>query len=193
MAEVAAVRTPFAPAQLVAALSDAYRVQLGHDPAPATLAILCGQAALETANGRVCVCNNPGNYKRGPGPDWCAFETTEYVGTPPVKTSMVCEFSAWPTLEDACAFFVSSLYTSWPEAWAGAVAGDVGAFCAGLRKRGYFTAPLELYAAGVARWRDYYLALLGGDDRVTEPEIVTPADAAVEATAGLLDSDDPPA
>lgn len=192
MPEVANVTTPFTPAQLVAALQAAYCAQLGHDPTHATLAILCGQAALETANGRSCVCNNPGNYKRGPGPDWCSFETFEYVGNPPVKTSMVCEFSAWPTLEDAYGFFVSSLYTSWPEAWAGAVAGDVGAFCAGLRKRGYFTAPLELYEAGVRRWAEYYTALLGGDPAVTEPEL-SPDDAAALATEGLLDSDEPPA
>ena len=171
-------------------LVGAYVAELGHAPSPETLAILCGQVALETGNMAALICWNIGNYKRGPGPDWCSFATFEYVGTPPVKTSMVCEFSAWPDMESAAAFFVSGLYTRYPEAWSAAVAGDVEGFAAGLRQRGYYTAPLALYVAGVRRWRDYYLALLAGDPAPTEPELMplSPGDAATMATTGLLDA-----
>ena len=127
MSEVPAARTPFTPGLLVAALTDAYRAQLGHDPTPATLAILCAQCALETNGGRACIQWNVANYKRGPGPDWCAFETTEWTGDPPTPHTMVCQFSAWPDLTSAVAFFLEALYTHWTEAWAGAVAGDADA------------------------------------------------------------------
>lgn len=187
MSEVPAVRTPTPDTSLVPAMRAAYVEQLGHAPSSETLAILLGQIALECGHGGECMNFNLGNYKRGPGPDWCSFQTFEYVGTPPVRTEMVCEFSAWPTLEDATAFFVAGLFTRYPEAWAAAVAGDAQAFAAGLRQRGYYTAPLAAYAAGVRRWQGYYLALLGGDPSPTEPEILSPADAGVLATTGLLD------
>lgn len=189
MSQVDPVRTPLSDETLIAALEAAYVDCLGHEPRHETLAVLLAQIALETGHASSLICWNLGNYKRGPGPDWCAFETFEYVGTPPVKTPMVCEFSAWPDLQSASAFFVSALYGRWPEAWAGAVAGDPEAFSVGLRARGYYTAPVGLYAAGVKRWFAFYAALLGGDSAVTEPELpVHAAGAAVLGITGLLDA-----
>jgi hypothetical protein len=187
MSQVPAAKTPFTPKELLAALSWAYRSQMGHEGAHHALAVLAGQVALETANGAACIAFNVGNVKRGPGPDWCSFSTFEYIGNPPVKTPMVCQFSAWPSLGDACQFFIAYLSEHWPEAWSGAVAGDVDAFALGLRKRGYYTAPEQLYAAGVRRWSAYYLGLLGGDDDATLPELPSPEDMAALATTGLLD------
>jgi hypothetical protein len=182
-------RTPFKPSDLIAALSAAHIAEMGHPASHETLAILCAQVALETANGASCVQWNLANVKAGPGPDTCDFTTFEYVG--PVKTTMVCAFSAWCSLTDGAQFLIHYLAWNWPEAWSGAVVGDALAFCVGLKKRGFFTAPVELYAKGVSKWRDYYLALLGGDDRVTEPDVASLADLATEATTGLLDGGAP--
>lgn len=184
MTEVAAIKTPFQPADLIAALGTAYNEQLGHGPTHATLAVLCAQIALETANGTSAICNNVGNFKRGVSDDYCTFQTFEYIGG--VKTPMSCQFSAWPTLAQGCGYYLSALYTHWPEAWEAAVQGDPQGFADGLKARGYYTAPLELYAAGVKRWTDYYLARLGGDEAVTEPApILSGGDAAALALQGL--------
>lgn len=177
--------TPFTADELIAALGAAYAAELGHAPDPKILAVLCAQLALETANGASCQNNNPGNYKQGASADWYNCTTFEYVGDPPVKTTMVCAFSAWPDLASGLAHVVRGLYTHYPEAWAAAVQGDPEGFAAGLRQRGYYTAPLELYAAGVRRWFTYYLSRIGGDAQVTEPELPSPGDASVLAVAGL--------
>jgi hypothetical protein len=185
MSQVPATKTPCTPLELVAGLMAAYAAQMGHEPEAPTLAVLCAQVALETANMHSLICWNIGNIKRGPGPDWCAFSTFEYVGTPPVKTPMVCEFSAWPSLESACERFVSFLYLSYPEAWEAATHGDPEGFARGLRSRGYFTAPVELYAAGVRAWFATYSKLLGGApsptaDTLPAPAEVVPVDLDVE-------------
>ena len=185
MAQVAPTVTPCTHADLIAAVSLAYLTDLGHAPSHATLAILLAQIALETGHASKLVAWNLGNYKRGPGPDWCRFETTEWLGTPPAPVQMECDFSAWPDLASAALFFIEGLYTHWPEAWSGAVAGDADVFATGLKMRGYYTAPESAYAAGVKRWQAYYLALLGGDDSPTLPELPTDAEAAALARAGL--------
>jgi hypothetical protein len=176
----------------VDALEHAYAGGLGHAPRHETLAILCAQVALETANGSACVQWNVGNFKGGCSVDECQFVTTEYEGEPPEPVVQTCTFSAWPDLTAGCQYYVRALYSHWPEAWAGAVAGDARAFAAGLRQRGYYTAPLALYAAGVERWQAYYLARLGGATEPTEPPPgLTPQGAAALATEGLLDPSPP--
>ena len=160
---VAATKTPFTPAELIAALRAAYVPQLGHDPSNDVLGVLCAQVALETGNGASCICHNIGNFKAGEGPDVCSFTTTEWLGDPPAPQVMVCQFSAWPTLEAAAEAYLHALYTRWPEAWSAAVKGDAQGFAAGLRQRGYYTAPLAQYVAGVERWQAYYLKLLSAE------------------------------
>lgn len=186
MSQVPATVTPVSHADLIDALTVAYIASLGHPPLNDTLAVICAQIALETGDMRSCICWNVGNYKRGPGPDWCAFETTEYLGSPPVATKMTCEFSAWPDLPSACAFYVQALYSRWPEAWSAAVDGNPEAFAHGLRVRGYYTAPEALYAAGVRRWFSFYLALLGGSSPPAEPDM-SGYGGGVLGLAGLLD------
>ena len=180
-------RTPFAPADLITALRAAYVAQLGHDGSAGTLAILCAQVALETANGASCVQWNVGNFKAGAGVvDSCDFLTVEYQGTVPVK--QVCSFAAFASLEAGVEYYLRALYTSWPEAWAAAVKGDVPGFASGLRARGYYTAPEQLYAAGVQRWDGYYLEHLAGVPPPTEPAPVDGLLLGALATEGLLDA-----
>ena len=183
-----AVKTPFTPAELVAAMDAACLAQLGWGERAITKAIVCAQVALETANGAACVCNNPGNYKAGPGPDTTSFLTTEWLGDPPTPRQMVCAFSAWPSLADGLGYHLHALYTHWVEAWAGAVAGDPRAFSAGLRLRGYYTAPLDAYARGVEAWTARYLPLFGADPPAVEPPLLDPETAGLLARAGLLDA-----
>lgn len=185
MTQVAALTTPFTPATIIAALDHAYVAEMGHEAAHHTLAVLLAQIALETANGKSCICFNVGNFKRGCSENYCTFRTTEWQGNPPAPVAQDCDFSAWPSLQIGCQYYLHALASHWPEAWSAAVAGDAQAFAAGLRQRGYYTAPEAAYAAGVERWQAYYLALLGGDVAVTEPELPDPVDMAVLATTTL--------
>ena len=162
MPEVPARLTPASPLELVEAVEAAYACQFGRPPQLRTVAVLCAQLALETANGQKIICWNPGNFKRGPTTDWCAFGTTEYVGSPPVATPMRCEFSVWPSLADGVGAWMHALYDHWPEAWAAAVLGDAPGFARGLKLRGYYTAPEAAYARGLATWCDRYVELLAG-------------------------------
>jgi hypothetical protein len=194
MSQVPATRTPFTPRDLLAALHWAFTTQMGHAPLDATLALLCAQVALETSNGGAAVQWNIGNVKRGPGPNWTEFQTVEYLGTPPLRTVCLGQFSAWMSLNDGSLFFVAFLSDHYPEAWTGAINGDASAFCAGLKQRGYFTAPLDAYLTGVQRWETFYASRLSGDHEVTEPEMpISVAGAGVLAIDGLLDgpSNDP--
>ena len=181
-----AVRTPFTPAELVAALNAACTFELGWSERPETKAIICAQVALETGNGVSCVCWNPGNYKAGPGPDTCSFLTTEWLGDPPTPQQMVCSFSAWPSLADGLGFHLHTLYTHWVEAWRGAVAGNLQAFAAGLRARGYYTAPLAAYVAGMRGYVNAYRALFGSDVAPESAPELDPAMAGWLARAGLV-------
>jgi hypothetical protein len=189
VSQVPPTHTPCTDEQLLAVIHWACTSALGHAPTDATLAVLCAHVAFETNHMASLVQWNIGNYKRGPGPDWCSFETFEYVGTPPVKKTMVADFSAWPDLNSAASFYVRAFSAHWPEAWAGALAGDTDAFSAGLRKRGYYTAPEQAYAAGMTRWQTYYAAKLAGDEAVTQPEIDTAVDLGSAGSDTLPDAD----
>jgi hypothetical protein len=182
MSQVPLLETPFTPAELIAGLTSAFTAEMGQPPSHAALAILCGQLALETDNGRACQNHNPGNYKRGMSADWYDAGTTEYIDG--IETKMVCPFSAFPTLAAGLTLVVRGLHDRFPEAWAAEERGDPDGFAEGLKLRGYYTAPEPAYAAGVKRWESFYLALLGGDEAVTEPELA-PADAAALAVAGM--------
>jgi hypothetical protein len=189
---IAAVRTPFTRAELCDALTVACIQQLGWAERATTKAIVCAQVALETGDGKSCVCHNPGNYRAGTGsPDTCEFLTTEWQGTPPAPVRQMGSFSAWPSLADGLGYHLDQLYTHWREAWDGAVAGDPMAFAAGLRTRGYYTAPLDQYAAGVKAWQAVYLPLFGPDPPAEEPPPLSPEMAAYLARGSLLDSPTP--
>lgn len=191
MSEVPNVTTPFAPAQLVAAVQAAYCAQLGHDPTHATLAILCAHVALETGNGRACEDWDVGNFKAAASGDWDSFPTWEMVNG--VRVPMVCKFAAFASLEQGVEAYLVAMYTRWTLAWSAAVAGDAEGFALGLHDQKpypYYTADPASYVAGVSRWASYYRAILGGDPAVTEPELLTPGAAAALATEGLLDEPD---
>ena len=197
MPQVPNVTTPFAPAQLVAAVQAAYCAQLGHDPTRATLAILCAQCALECANGRACEDWDVGNFKAAASGDWDSFPTWEMVDG--VRTPMVCRFAAFASLEQGVEAYLVAMYSRWTLAWSGAVAGDPKAFALGLHDQkpyAYYTADPAQYVAGVSRWMVYYLAILAHDPSPTEPsleDLLPPSAAGVLATTGLLDTDDPEA
>lgn len=176
--------TPFTPSGLVTALAIAFRDQMGADAPHAALAVLAGQIALETDNGRQCRDFDVGNFKAVPDTDYQNFMTWEIIDGK--RVPMVCKFAAFPSLEQGLSAYLHAFYTRWGAAWHYACLGDVAGFAHALKSAGYYTADETEYAAGVQRWATYYGALLGGDPAPTEPEIVAPGALAVEATDGVL-------
>ena len=179
------MKTPFTRDEIIAAITTAFNTDMGQPPPHKVMAVLCAQVALETGDGAECIQHNVGNFKAGCSSDSCSFTTFEYLGKPPVRTTKVCSFSAWPSLADGCAYYIRALYTNWPEAWTAACNGDAEGFAAGLKLRDYFTAPVEMYAAGVKRWQAVYAEKLEPDAVPASQPIISPADAAAEALAGL--------
>lgn len=178
MSEFPAVKTFFTAAELLEALAAAFLEQMGQAAPHEVLAVLAGQIALETNGGRACLDWDVGNFKAVPGADYQSFLTWEIVAGK--RVDMVCRFAVFPSLEQGLSAYLHAMYTRWGAAWHYACLGDVEGFAHGLRTAGYYTAPEADYAAGVARWRDYYLALLGGDSAPTEPELPAPVMAEPE-------------
>lgn len=161
MTELAAIRTPFSQDELLKAVSLALMCELGHAPSQASVAVLCAQIALETANGAACIQWNVGNYKR-PDPamgDYCTFVTTEDIHGVPVK--LVQPFACYPNLAAGCIAFVHSQATRWALAWPSVLLGDPKGYALGLhaQKPPYYTADPDSYAAGVSRWFSHYMSL----------------------------------
>jgi hypothetical protein len=132
-----------------------------------------------------------GNFKAVAGDDYQDYQdykTWEVLDGKRVE--MVCHFAVFSSLEAGLEAYLHAMYTRWTLAWTAAVKGDPRGFALGLHDQKpfpYYTADPAQYVAGVTRWYSYYLALLGGDGEVTEPELPSPADAAAQALEGLRD------
>lgn len=171
-------------------LRAAWAVQLGAQPSPVSLAILCAQVALETGNGRACFNHNLGNFKSYGGRNWMMLPTTEYVLGQPIKQR--CSFAAFDSLLDGANEYLRQMWSHWTHAWRWLLAGDPEQFAQGLKEQGYYTAPVAQYAAGVRRWFDYYSSRLGGDLDATTPELPPIRGVAPDVTPDAPNTDDDP-
>lgn len=107
---------------------------------PAAVDVLLAQWDLETGGGSQMYNWNAGNII-------CA-------GYPTCNSGGPHSFRAYPDLVTGIADWFHQLQRVWPQAWAGAMAGDPNAFAAGL-----FADPSRTYAEeGLARYSAGYLA-----------------------------------
>lgn len=159
---VAATRTPVSTPDMVQAMIDAWRRELGANPTAGELGVLLAQWSLETGNGASMVQFNVGNFKApspGPADLFCYFATEEVVNgvrvpfvphmPPDYAADRVCRFAAFATLADGCASYLHAQYTRFRSAWSFVVAGDVAGFAAALHAAGYYTAPVDEYVRGM--------------------------------------------
>lgn len=123
-----------------------------------SVALLMGHWGLETARGNGMYNNNFGNIGASSG-DSFRFEDCGFA-TPPGNPVY---FAAYHDLSEGALALVSLLKRRYVEAWAELTSTnpDAYAYVAKLRARGYFTAPLEPYQAGVASLYREYAAELG--------------------------------
>lgn len=125
---------------------------------PRSVALLMGHWGLETARGNGMYNNNFGNIGASSSGDSFRFEDCGFA-TPPGNPVY---FAAYPTLEAGALALVSLLKRRYTEAWAELTSDnpDAYSYVSKLRARGYFTAPLESYQAGVASlYREYSLEM----------------------------------
>lgn len=143
------VTTPVGVPELAAALSVAWRAELGADPARASLLVLLAQWSLETGGGAKCIQWNLGNAKAiaGDGYDWTEFPTTEVVNGSVVH--LTARFRAFASLADGAADYLKLLTRRFAKAWSCVVAGDVEAFARALHDAHYYTAPVDDYVRGM--------------------------------------------
>lgn len=148
--------TPISVDELVIALRDGYRLNMGDLPKAKHLACLVAQACLETGNGQHMHCWNLGNVKRSPEWDglYCMYRCNEIIGgkiqwfDPPHPQT---HFRAFLSAADGCAEFVGFLANRerYRQAWSRAYAGDASGFVLALGAAGYFTANVESYRRAV--------------------------------------------
>jgi len=121
---------------------------------PRSIALLMAHWGLETARGNGMYNNNFGNIGASSNTDSFRFEDCGFA-TPPGNPVY---FAAYPTLDAGAMALVSLLKRRYTEAWAELTSPNPDAYeyVAKLKERGYFTAPLEPYQAGVASlYREY--------------------------------------
>jgi flagellum-specific peptidoglycan hydrolase FlgJ len=185
-------RTIVQPSQVYLSLRDAWQAQLGESPERASLLVLLSQWSLETANGARCMNFNLGGIKHvdGDGCDYCEFLTVEYKNGQPIR--MMLPFRAYPSLEAGAADYLELIRKRFALAWPAVVTGQTADFAHLLKLQGYYTAPEQDYAAGLARC---YRALDAAVPPDTKPEL--PADRSEslnkEASAVGEESPEPPA
>ena len=153
MSVVPLTRTTCTTDELAAAIREA-------DPSitRAAAGIIWAQWALETGRGSACWNNNIGNVKCTPaqaaaGVPFCMLpNTTEYIGgvlhtfqPPHVQTW----FRAFSSLAEGMAHHLAFLRRKYDNAWPALLSGDPTAFATELKRRGYYTAPLEAYAGSM--------------------------------------------
>lgn len=188
--------TFFSEGDLVSTLTSVYKSELGIAPDSDTLAILCAQVALETADGKKCMCFNLGNFK-APNQDqgsvdWCYFATTEYSsqGKPIVirPPDRGCSFAAFATLTDGATYYLRRMYDHWTLAWQAALKGDVEGYAKGLKAQGYYTAPVDSYVKGVKAWFDHYTQVISLSVGETHPVPPDPSSFADLALGWYIDT-----
>lgn len=170
----------------VEAATWALKLQLGHAPSDATLALALGKIFLETGRLRSCWNNNFGNIKASSTyiGMYTAFGCNEVLGGKVVWFSprgrldkkggvVVAEwyddepwhpqtrFRAYANhfdgMDQYCTFIATGRYKV---AWAKLLSGDANGFVHELKIAGYFTADEAVYAAGVKAIQSELLAKL---------------------------------
>lgn len=151
----------------------------GSPPPLVAIQILAAQWAIETWWGKACHCYNLGNAKCKPGGayDWTFFKcgeellasvakraaadsrvtiVREYVlgGRAFASVNIVPEhpwacFRAFCSLYEGAVDHLELLHRRFGDAFDAAQAGDPREFCACLKRRGYYTAPVDQYTKGV--------------------------------------------
>ena len=150
------VHTAIRPPDLFTDFRGAWQGLIGTEPTRASLLTLLSHWALETGFGAACWNYNLGNVKHvaGDGRDYTMVRLNEVVNgktvwyDPPHPATWLRAFHG---LAEGVNDYLVILRGQFGFCWPFVEAGDVEGFCHALRSRGYFTADLVQYTAGVLR------------------------------------------
>lgn len=142
----------------------------------AAAGVVWAQYALETGRGAACWNNNIGNVKCTPSqafagvPYFMLPNTWEIIGgkkitfQPPHAATW---FRAFATLAEGMAHHLAFLKNKrYAPAWPAVEAGDPDAFARKLKAQGYYTAPVEQYAAGLRAYHVEWMRSKAWDEAV---------------------------
>lgn len=139
--EVPANLTAMTPSEARRPLNFALTQALGRNPTPQEISMLLAQSDFETATWRSLHNYNFGNLEVTPGHPWYR------LGSNPQH------FRSYVSADEGATGMVYLIKNRYPKAFSLLGSGDPAAYAAALKERGYYTAPLALYTAGM---RDRY-------------------------------------
>lgn len=150
---VPSTKTPVSVPDMWTAMGSVWASRSGVMPSAEQLQVLMAQWMLETGNGASMIQWNVGNFKHVPGDGWnyTTYGTTEC--DPDTGDNCAAEqgsFAAYPDLATGLGVYFDGFYSGkWSVAWPALLAGDVTSFATAIRSKGYFTASLASYIAGM--------------------------------------------
>jgi hypothetical protein len=183
--QVKTEKTFYTQLEFCAALIEAWKELTGHIPSRNAVGVIWAQHGIETGNGSFCFCNNLANVKAvdipGQTIQYCALNNVwEIIGGKKFvlkPTDPGSWFRAFPTLLDGMRFQLDLLKNRrYASSWSSVEAGDVVAFATALKNRGYYTAPLSDYIAGMNRFFNPFVKSNTYDHALAmvEPDIAPP-------------------
>lgn len=147
--------------EITYALKEGWFLNFNYYPTKEQLAVLWAQACLETGRGKFLRNYNFGNIKRTKDHMYCQYECSEIINgkeykyvPPHPETS----FNAYPSAVEGAKEYIQFLIQRkrYLPAWEQVLKGDPVAYCAELKKAGYFTADLNRYTKGVVALCDEF-------------------------------------
>ena len=159
--ELPNVMTPMSADEVAKALAAAFKRLTGKLPSVQILALLLGQWALESANGKAIHNFNFTNIKRNSGdPYYQYFRCSEIVDGQEVffdPPSPVCAFAAYKNATDGAEAYIRILKKR-PNWWNGLLTGDINEFNTGLSTAPkFYTANPDLYLNILSDRVAYYM------------------------------------
>lgn len=159
-----AKRTPVTPAEMYAALANAWRRRFDAEPSRASLLVLLAQSGIETGDWRSMWNYNVGNVKRVKGQPWTMLahvweilDGKKVVFEPPHPQT---HFRAFADLEAGVAAYLDTMAGRFAKSWQEVIAGDPEGFARALKAQHYYTAPVDAYAKALAaRFRAFNLSI----------------------------------
>lgn len=138
------------PQEIYASLGKAWQAYQSSAPSRSSLLVLLSQWSLETGGGGASMNHNMAGIKHVPGDghDYATYPTHEVIGG--VDTVLPQNFRAYASLDAGVLDWMHVLLSTFGFAWPAVVAGDTADFAHRLKIRGYYTAPENAYAAGLA-------------------------------------------
>ena len=164
--QVPPIRTTYTKQQLVDAICSAWFKLYGSYPSNRCVGLLYAQTAIETGLTTSMWNNNFGNIKvpSNPPPDteyMMLDNVFEFISgkkvyfQPPHRQTW---FLSFPTLSDGIAHHLTFLKNNrYKSAWSAIESGDIASFASILKSKGYYTAALSDYLAGLKLYLNLFL------------------------------------